>query len=187
MSYSVNLDVNDIKYFCDIDMCFKIERWISINGFPKYMVSDLGRIKSLYHKKTKRDKILKPTLSYDGYYYVSLSCGKIFKHKIHRLVALHFIPNPDNKPTVNHKKGVKIDNRAVSLEWNTISENTKHAFDNYLMFAKKGEQSSTSKLKNSDVLEIRDSKLTYDKLSKIYSVSVSLICAIKKRKKWKHV
>jgi hypothetical protein len=48
---------------------------------------------------------------------------------MHRLVAIHFIPNPDNKPQVNHKKGNKFDNRATELEWSTISENHLHAFE----------------------------------------------------------
>ena len=60
-----------------------------------------------------------------GYYYVSLT-KKHKKHKVHRLVALMFIPNPENKPQVNHKWGVKTDNRASELEWNTPSENEIH-------------------------------------------------------------
>lgn len=62
-----------------------------------------------------------------GYIYVTLSLkGKPKKISLHRLIAECFIPNPENKPCVNHKNGIKSDNRIINLEWCTRSENTLH-------------------------------------------------------------
>ena len=83
----------------------------------------------------KTMKILKQRLSKKGYYKIVIrnKLGKKRNLSIHRLVALAFIPKPVNKNIVNHKNGNKLDNRATNLEWNTIKENTIHAFDNGLI------------------------------------------------------
>jgi len=104
------------------------EIWKDVNGYEGlYQVSNLGRVESL-----QRDVnlILKPRLRRDGYLIVSLSKnGKVKSKPIHRLVATAFIPNPDNKKTVNHKDGNKLNNHVTNLEWNTSSENNKHAYN----------------------------------------------------------
>ncbi len=112
------------------------EIWKDIPGYEGlYQVSDLGRVKSLERYKNNNGGFVKvPEKIFNGaprngYLLVGLSKGGKRKTcAIHRLVAIAFIPNPENKPTVNHINGNKTDNRAVNLEWNTDAENIRHAF-----------------------------------------------------------
>lgn len=111
-----------------------MEVWKDIVGYEgKYQVSNLGYIKSLEmwtgDKYIKRDKILRGSLSNNGYLYVSLcKGGKAKKYKVNRLVAQAFIENPYNLPITNHIDGDKTNNCVDNLEWTTQSENLKHAY-----------------------------------------------------------
>lgn len=99
----------------------------------KYLVSNLGRIKSLINKKFQ-NPIRKPWNNIAGYCVLSINTknGRVAK-TIHRLVALAFIPNPEKKKQINHKNGIKADNRVENLEWCTGSENIRHALDTNLL------------------------------------------------------
>lgn len=118
------------------------ELWKSISGYEGiYEVSSLGRIRSLDRivvdyrgiKKKVAGKVLKPGLTNKGYCIVSLNAvDKRHTLTVHRLVANEFIPNLDNKPQVNHKNGIKEDNRVCNLEWLTNEENMQHAINNGL-------------------------------------------------------
>lgn len=106
------------------------EIWLPVPGFDgKYLASSFGRIRSIY-SKTKTGKvrltgtILKPAINCRGYYILKLSKKT---YKVHRLIALTYHPNPDNKPQVNHKDLDQLNNRADNLEWATAKENTNHA------------------------------------------------------------
>lgn len=117
------------------------EIWKDIRGFPNYEISNKGRVRSWNNNRYGRGenfKFLKPGLSGDNYFTVSLRKNNKGNTKyIHRLVAEAFIPNPDNKPEVNHKDGNKKNNILTNLEWSTYSENLNHAYNNGLNNHKK--------------------------------------------------
>jgi hypothetical protein len=100
----------------------------------KYSVSDTGLVMS-----DKKGLILKNRLNHDGYLEVYLSFkNKCKGYRVHRLVAQAFISNPENKPQVNHKNGIKVDNRVDNLEWCTCLENVSHGWANGLFVARRG-------------------------------------------------
>ena len=107
------------------------EIWKDVEGFEKYQISSYGRVRSYYNNK---EIILKPSKKNTRYYFVVLYNNNIPKTSyLHRLVAENFIPNPDNKLTVNHLNGLKHDNQVTNLEWATPKENTKHGWKTGLM------------------------------------------------------
>lgn len=195
MEYYKILDLADIKYFCEEDLIWKYEQWKDVVGFEgDYNVSDLGRFKSKRYHNGTNERIIKQKITKKNYLHITLYKNKIPSFfSAHRLVAIAFIPNPENKQDVNHKglypdgrEGNKLDNRSVSLEWATRSENIAHSFS-YGLSSNKGIKHSQAKLTEKDVLEIRSSKNTNEELSKLYNVSSSHICTIRKKRVWKHI
>lgn len=155
----------------------------SIAGFCNYTIDTEGRVFSL---KTKRH--LKYKVHRRGYYLVDLwKNNKGHTKKVHRLVAEAFIPNPQNKPAVNHKDGDKLNNNASNLEWVTNKENTKHAYATGL-FNNIGENNSRHKLTTADILNIKRLRKinTQQELSEMYKVSISLISMIQTSKRRVH-
>lgn len=133
---------------------------IRIKGFEDYYITNTGDVYSRSSYLNGRIKKLKPKISPDGYLSVGIySNKKVSWKRINRLVAQEFIPNPENKPQVNHKNGIKTDNRVENLEWSTASENIKHKFSvlghKGHNFGKKGVQCRWAK----KVLQIKDGKI----------------------------
>lgn len=169
-----------------------MEEWIDVR--INYQVNNKGNVKSLeritnFGNTTKRikEKILIPYKNKQGYLRYTLNEEYCLAH---RLVAEAFIPNPFNLPEVNHKNGIKTDNRVENLEWCDRLYNERHARRTGLT-NQIGENSTSSKLINLDVLEIRklyaSKKITMTSIAKKYNVSNALISLIINNKHWKHI
>lgn len=114
-----------------------MEQWKEIEGFDGlYLVSNLGRVLRKRREYINpqgatcvvEEKELKPSLNGNGYLHYKIRYNGTRKTlKAHRLIALAFIPNPDNKPYINHIDGNKTNNNISNLEWVTAKENTRHA------------------------------------------------------------
>ena len=158
------------------------EIWEIIPDYSNYSISNTGKIKTLPKLKKHsssdtyywtKEKILKSNIDIWGYERVSLYFEyKKQRHlKIHRLVAQAFIPNPENKPYVNHIDGNKLNNHVSNLEWVTAKENTQHSYNIGLQ-----------KYKNFDT---KYYGVSYDKWSKSYRCSITSNGEIVFRKRFK--
>lgn len=109
-----------------------MKTWKQIPGYgTEYMASDDGNIMRISAQRgTKPGYIFKPCLDSKGYLRTRLTNEDGAKTvKVHRIIAQTFIPNPNNYPQVNHKNGIKTDNRVVNLEWADNSMNIKHSYE----------------------------------------------------------
>lgn len=160
---------------------------IYIKGYKYlYSINRKGEIYS-YHS----NKLMKLMKDKDGYLKVNLSKnGKSRKYIVHRLVAQTFLENPNKFPQVNHKNGIKDDNRVENLEWCTVSSNHKHAFKIGLK-NHKGSKHPNSKLTEKEVLNIRRyykiKNITQQELANKYNVDRKTIGRIINRVTWRHV
>jgi len=167
---------------------FKI--WKDIEGYEGlYQISNLGNVKSLIANMNRRKRLLKAKFEKDNYAYVSLYKNKIAKNKkIHRLVAQHFISNPENKLEVNHKNGIKTDNRVDNLEWCTRSENVNHAIINNF-YKNSGENNYNSKFSQNQINIIRkkykNGGISITCLAKEFNISISGMSNIINHKRYK--
>lgn len=169
------------------------EIWKSINEFEGfYEISNLGNVRSLDRVVKGRwgpqeliGKKLTASIPRSKYPHVHLRMnGEVNKHiSVHRLIAQAFIPNPNNKPEVNHKNGIKTDNSIDNLEWVTSKENSIHAAKIGLLKVCKGADHVLAKFTNEEVFGIKfliSIGFTMIFLSKLYDCSPWTIYRINK-------
>jgi len=164
------------------------EIWKDVKGYEGlYQVSNMGRVKNL-----KRNTIKTPCSVKDYYRIVLSKNNNKVSTGIHCLVAKAFINNPENKPEVNHKDGIKTNNIVSNLEWCTRIENVHHSWETGLSSTQNiGMLNGFSKLNDKQVLEIREKyiprKYSSRKLAKEYNVEKGCILSIVNRKSWTHI
>lgn len=180
-------------------LIMETKTWYLLKGFDGfYEINKKGEVRSTLKRrcfigrKPKGEK-LKLRIARSGYWQVSLRKPneKQTSYFIHRLLAINFIPNPENKPCINHIDSNRLNNNLENLEWCTYSENNKHAYKSGMQIKTFGETHNQTILNESQVIEIRNKYVkniyTMKMLSKEYGVSVGAIQAVIIKKSWSHI
>lgn len=143
---------------------------------------EVTRDGEIINKHNNHKRILQPNTK--GYLRVMINGKNLF---VHRLVAEKFVPNPDNKPQVNHINGNKLDNRAENLEWVTNQENRNHAIEHGLHTS--GDDCTWSKLNSDKVKFIREHQndISTNEFCQLFNVAASTIRSVITHKSWKNV
>ena len=162
-----------------------------------YQVSNTGKVKSLERivasrcgNRTVKERILGINTKNDYVKVILSNKEKRRAASVHKLVAETFIPNIENKPMINHKNGIKHDNRVENLEWCTQSENVYHANRIGLSNHARGENVAFSKLEEEDVLliiKLINRGCLEHKIADLFGIKQSAVNSIKLNKTWKHV
>ena len=172
------------------------EEWKDVIGFEgHYQISPMGNVRSIARTiKGGRGEIrlsggiMRPTNNGNGYLIARFRMSGVQINKyVHRLVALHYVPNPDNKPNVNHLDCNRMNNEATNLEWCTQQENVAYCKKLNRLHPPKGEKQRSAKLKETDIPKIRERLLkgeTYRNIAKDYPVDERQIGFIARGQHW---
>lgn len=142
------------------------EVWVNCLGIPDIQVSNLGRFVRL-----SSQSLINGYLTTGGY--VTVDFSGIGSYSAHRLIAAAFIPNPENKPEVNHKDGNKANNAVNNLEWVTPVENIQHAFQTGLMKPRAGQDHPRTALSDEEILhcvQLKSAGKTFVEIGEIFDV-----------------
>lgn len=182
------------------------EIWLPVKNYENfYHISNMGRLKILDRvcwKSNKKKDVTKfkcERLSagvpndkgYPQHILINENSDK-WTRMIHLIVAEHFIPNPENKPQVNHKNGIKTDNRVENLEWVTAKENSQHAYETGLTKAIFGDNHYQAKINSKKAMEIKlllknKNNRTLQEIADICNVNRSIVKNISQNSTWKHI
>lgn len=177
---SANNKISNLEYADDERSEIPLSDFKPIPNHEKYLISIRGDIFSTITGIILRRK-------YDAQGYVTVNLGANFTTRVHRLVAMTFIPNPYNLPCVNHINGNKNDNTVKNLEWCTAKQNQEHAVRTGLHPI--GSACSYSLLKEEYIPWIRkmhEVGISMQLISRVYDVSIGAIRDVLQRKNWKH-
>lgn len=178
--------------------------WRKLKQYPLYQANQLGKIRNIKTKQILKQYNIQPKwqrrhlpatkerLKAGCHQRVNLHINGIIKHcSIHRLIAIAFIPNPLNKPTVNHRDGIKYHNHISNLEWSTQREQQLHAFANglqvYKGYDKRGSNNPAAKLNQKKADKIRKlikKGMAIKDIAAKYNVTRQRIWGIKNNKIW---
>ena len=166
-----------------------VDGFTKVKSLENYCINEDGLILNV-----RTRGVIRPSISKKGYLQVCLTNKNTYS--IHRLVALTFIENKENKTEVNHIDGNKLNNHISNLEWNTTQENLEHKRINNLgktlkaKLSATGENNSQAKLKENEVLYIRENAIVRKdaiRLSNELNVSIATIYDIKNKRSWSHI
>lgn len=159
-----------------------MEVWKDIKGYEnKYQISNLGKVRN-----TNTKKLYITSIDTRGYYRINLynNLGEYKTFRVHRLLGIAFIPNPNNYPCINHIDGNKANNDLSNLEWCTHQQNTIHAVQNKLRIAPSKEKHGRALLNIDLVNQIRNNALTLNQAKALCNISKTQYYRVKRGIGW---